>query len=543
MNSAREEAWRQVFDAAESVVDIGSLFANDAKRTESLLFTGGDLLVDLSRQRIDAKALGALIHLASVCHIEGARDRMFAGVAINTTEGRAVLHTALRAPIDSSIEVDGVNVVPEIHATLNRMGESVVRLVDGTHCGATGKHIKHVVNIGIGGSDLGPAMANLALSENRVTGITSHYVSNVDPADIALSLRNLDPESTVFVVSSKTFTTEETMANAHTARAWLESAMPATPKSDVVSRHLFAVTANVGQALSIGISPSNIFPMWEWVGGRFSLGSAIGFSLMCTIGEENFREMLAGMHEIDEHFRTAPLAKNIPVLLALVGIWNRNALGCTTQGVIPYLQQLGRFPAFLQQLEMESNGKRSTTDGDLVELPTSPVVWGEPGTNGQHAFFQLLHQGVDIIPVDFIGAARSNATGVNPEAVRSQHEKLLANMFAQASALAFGAPGPSDNALALGEHRVFPGNRPSTTILFQQLTPRTLGQLVSLYEHKTFVQGCIWGVNSFDQWGVELGKVLAGDVLAFMSNTSLHSQLDATTKHLITWCNAHSATP
>ena len=526
-------AWNNVGAAANALekVAISNLFSQNPTRTESFMFRAGELLVDFSRQKIDAAALQALLDLAKYSNVENLRSKMFSGEAINNTEGRAVLHVALRMPASESVVVGGENIIPEVRATLDRMAKAAERIASGTHVGATGKPIKHVVNIGIGGSDLGPAMAMQALAAYATTGVQAHFVSNVDPTDLAHVLAHLHPQETAFVVASKTFTTQETMANAHTAMKWLQNGMNV---ADVQS-HFFAVTARVDAAVQFGISTENIFPMWDWVGGRFSLGSAIGFSLMCSIGAQHFGDMLLGMREMDEHFCSAELQENVPVLLALVGIWNRNFLGCASQAVIPYLQELARFPAYLQQLEMESNGKRANRAGELVEHATSPVVWGEPGTNGQHAFFQLLHQGTDVIPVDFIGAARTNAVGLHEQSAREQHQKLMANMFAQASALAFGSPAATDIPSAQGEHRVFPGNRPSTTIVFNELSPRVLGQLVALYEHKTFVQGCIWGVNSFDQWGVELGKVLAGDVLAHMANTSLDSTLDHSTRVLVEW--------
>lgn len=526
-------AWNNVGAAADAIekVAISSLFTQNPSRTDAFMFQAGELRVDFSRQKIDAAALLALISLAQHSDVENLRSKMFSGEAINNTEGRPVLHVALRMNADESVVVGAENIIPEVHATLGRMANTVERIASGAHSGASGKPIKHVVNIGIGGSDLGPAMAMRALATFAITGVQAHFVSNVDPIDLAHVLKHLNPHETAFVIASKTFTTQETMANAHTAMKWLQNGMNV---ADVQS-HFFAVTARVSAAEQFGISAENVFPMWNWVGGRFSLGSAIGFSLMCSIGVQHFKDMLLGMREMDEHFCSADLQENVPVLLALVAIWNRNFLGCSSQAVIPYLQELARFPAYLQQLEMESNGKSANRAGELVEHATSPVVWGEPGSNGQHAFFQLLHQGTDVIPVDFIGAARSNAVGLDKQSVRDQHQKLMANMFAQASALAFGSPAASDIPSAQGEHRVFLGNRPSTTIVFNELSPRVLGQLVALYEHKTFVQGCIWGVNSFDQWGVELGKALADDVLAHMANTSYDTTLDHSTRVLVEW--------
>jgi glucose-6-phosphate isomerase len=395
------------------------------------------------------------------------------------------------------------------------MAKTVERIASGTHVGATGKPIKHVVNIGIGGSDLGPAMAMQALGAYGVTGVQAHFVSNVDPTDLARVLANLNPHETAFVVASKTFTTQETMANAHTAMKWLQSGMNI---ADVKS-HFFAVTARVDAAVQFGISTENVFPMWDWVGGRFSLGSAIGFSLMCSIGAQHFGDMLLGMREMDEHFCSAELHENVPVLLALVGIWNRNFLGCASQAVIPYLQELARFPAYLQQLEMESNGKRANRAGELVEHATSPVVWGEPGTNGQHAFFQMLHQGTDVVPLEFV--AVKNATHALPD----HQALLLSNALAQAQALMVGK---SD----VGGHKNFPGNRPSTFILLEDLTPFNLGALIALQEHRVLVSGAVWGINSFDQWGVELGKVMAKDIHARILSGDV-AGLDASTAQLL----------
>jgi glucose-6-phosphate isomerase len=535
-----EESQRRVWAALAreagrmSSTTLGDLLANDPERPARFTFGAADLRVDLSRQLLDAGAIEVLVALARAAEVEEWRSRMFAGDVINETEGRAVLHVALRAPASAEIVVDGVNVVAEVHHTLRRMAEFADGMAAGTLRGASGRPLRDVVNIGIGGSDLGPAMAHRALLDFADTGVRAHFVSNVDPADIATVLSGLDPATTAVVVSSKTFTTQETMANARTAMAWLSAGLGKSP-ADVGERHLFAVTSNVAAAQGFGVPVAHIFPMWDWVGGRFSLGSAIGFSLMCAIGDGKFRELLDGMHEIDRHFCDAPLEANLPVLLALVGVWNRNGLGCSSHAVIPYLQPLVRFPAYLQQLEMESNGKRAQRDGDGVDQATAPVLWGEPGTNGQHAFFQLLHQGTDIVPVDFIGAARSTASGIGATDIIDQHDKLTANMFAQAAALALGAPSATDNPHALGEHRAFPGNRPSTTIVMSQLTPRTLGQLIALYEHKTFVQGCLWGINSFDQWGVELGKALAGDVLGHMARPEEPTSLDAATRRMVAW--------
>ena len=534
-----EESVRRVWAALGreagrmSSASLRDLLANDSRRVEALTFDAADLRIDFSRQLIDDRVLEVLLALAGAVEVEEQREAMFAGETINTTENRAVLHVALRAGGGQQIFVDDSDVIPEVQRTLGRMAHWSEALASGRHCGITGERIRDVVNIGIGGSDLGPAMAHRALADFASTGLRAHFVSNVDPSDVAGVLAGLDPASTVVVVSSKTFTTQETMANARTAVRWLTDGLGVA--NAALGVHLFAVSSNVVAATAFGVPEDQVFPMWDWVGGRFSLGSAIGFSLMCAVGEANFREVLAGMNDMDRHFRETPLENNVPVLMGLVGVWNRNGLGCSSLAVIPYLQNLARFPAYLQQLEMESNGKRSDRDGEGIDMVTCPVVWGEPGTNGQHAFFQLLHQGTEVIPVDFIGAARSTALGVAADDIADQHDKLMANMLAQAAALALGAPSATDNPLALGEHRAFPGNRPSTTIVMDQLTPRTLGQLVALYEHKVFVQGCLWGINSFDQWGVELGKVLAGDVLRHMADPAVPTNLDPATRRMVDW--------
>ncbi len=530
-----EESVRRVWAALDreatrlAGVTIADLFAADADRADSMVFPAADLRVDFSRQRLDFAVLRVLTALAEATEVSEKRGAMFAGEPINTTERRAVLHTALRAPAGTRIEVDGTDVVAEVHHTLERMERLAAEV--------STSGIRTIVNIGIGGSDLGPAMAALALAPFAGTGVDARFVSNVDPADLAACLADLDPRTTAFVVASKTFTTQETMANATSAVRWLASGLGLDVEAAVEAR-VYAVSSNVAAAGAFGVPAEHVLPMWDWVGGRYSLASAIGFSLMCSIGAANFRDMLAGMHSIDRHFVEAPFEENAPVLMGLVGVLNRNGFGYGSRAVIPYLQQLGRFPAYLQQLEMESNGKRADAEGNLVERHTSPVVWGEPGTNGQHAFFQLLHQGTDVVPVDFIGARRSTASGIDDEDVASQHEKLVANLFAQAAALAFGAPPATDNPDALGEHRAFPGNRPSTTILMDALTPSTLGQLIALYEHATFVQGVVWGINSFDQWGVELGKVLAGDVLRHITDPNAPTNLDPATRAAVAWFKA-----
>ena len=421
---------------------------------------------------------------------------MFAGEPINVTERRPVLHVALRAPADAVIEVDGRNVVADVHEVLDRAGAFAERVRDGSWTGSTGRRIRTVVNIGIGGSDLGPAMAYRALPAYRHPELTARFVSNVDGADIAGALDGLDPAETLFVVSSKTFTTIETLTNARTARAWLTAALG----EDAVARHFVAVSTNADEVAAFGIDTANMFGFWEWVGGRYSVDSAIGLSLMIAIGRDRFDEFLAGFRTVDEHFRTAPPAENVPIVLGMIGIWNANVLGFATKAVLPYAEDLARFPAYLQQLDMESNGKSVRLDGSPVTLDTGPIVWGEPGTNGQHAFYQLLHQGTRVVPADFIGFA-------NPHhPYRDHHDLLVANLIAQTEALAFGRDRPDE------PWRSFPGDRPSTTIVAPALTPSVLGQLIALYEHIVFVQGVVWGINSFDQWGVELGKELANRI-------------------------------
>ncbi|MER3439027.1 MAG: glucose-6-phosphate isomerase, partial [Chloroflexota bacterium] len=422
--------------------------------------------------------------------------------------GRAVLHVALRAPRDAVIAVDGENVVPAVHAVLDKMSAFAERVRGGAWTGHTGKPIRNIINIGIGGSDLGPVMAYEALRFYSDRSLTFRFISNIDGTDFAEATRDLDPAETLFIVSSKTFTTLETMTNARTARAWL---LRALGDEAAIAKHFVAVSTNAREVVRFGIDPANMFEFWDWVGGRYSYDGAIGLSLMVAIGPEQFREMLAGFRAMDEHFRTAPLDRNLPVLLGLIGIWYNNFFGAETLAVLPYDQYLKRFPAYLQQLDMESNGKSVTLDGQLVDYQTGPVVWGEPGTNGQHAFFQLLHQGTKLIPCDFIGFCQS----LNP--LEGHHDLLMANLFAQTEALAFGKTAEEVRAEGVPEalvpHRTFPGNRPSNTLLADRLTPATLGALVALYEHKVFVQGAVWGINSFDQWGVELGKALAQRII------------------------------
>jgi glucose-6-phosphate isomerase len=463
------------------------------------------LFLDYSKNRITDKTLKLLIRLAEESGLESRIDAMFRGDKINVTEKRAVLHVALRAPRDASILVDGKNVVPEVHAVLDKMADFSERVRSGEWKGYTGKPIRNVINIGIGGSDLGPVMAYEALKHYSDRTRTFRFVSNVDGTDFAEAVRNLDPSETLFIVSSKTFTTLETMTNAHTARAWSLEGLGGDEKS--VAKHFVAVSTNAVEVAKFGIDTANMFGFWDWVGGRYSMDSAIGLSTMLAIGPQQFRNMLDGFHQMDEHFRATPFKSNLPVLMGLLAIWNNDFFGAQTVAVLPYEQYLKRFPAYLQQLTMESNGKHVTLEGAQVTYPTGPIYWGEPGTNGQHSFYQLIHQGTRLIPCDFIAFGQA----LNP--LGRHHDLLLANVFAQSEALAFGKTAEQVKAEGtpdwLVPHRVFEGNRPSNTILADRLTPEVLGKLVALYEHSVFTQGTIWQINSFDQWGVELGKVLA----------------------------------
>ncbi len=499
-------AWRALARHARETagLDLRELFAKDPGRGEHLACEAAGLYLDYSKNLVNARTLALLLQLAEEAGLRARIDAMFRGEKLNVTEGRAALHVALRTPLGARILVDGENVVPRVHAALDRMAAFAERVRSGEWRGATGAKIRNVLNLGIGGSDLGPAMACEALRAYADRELRLRFVSNVDPTHFAEATRDLDPAETLFVVVSKTFTTLETLANARAAREWC---LRKLRDEAAVARHFVAVSTSTGDVARFGIDPANMFEIWDWVGGRYSLGSAAGLALMLAIGSERFREMLAGMHALDDHFRTAPFERNLPVLLALLGVWYADFLGAETHAILPYDQYLARFPAHLQQLDMESNGKRVDLDGRLVDHRTAPIVWGEPGTNGQHAFFQLLHQGTRLVPCDFIGFCRSR----NPSG--AQHDLLLANLIAQAEALAFGRT--QQEALragvpdALVPHRTFPGNRPSNVILGEELTPATLGALVALYEHKVFAQGAIWNVNSFDQWGVELGKELA----------------------------------
>jgi len=512
---------------------LRELFAADPGRAQRYRFNCSDLLVDLSKHWLTDEVLQALVAVADASMLADRRMAMFTGERINTTEDRSVLHVALRLPRGRSLVVDGRDVMPEVHDVLDRMANFADALRSGRHVGSTGKRIRTVVNIGIGGSDLGPAMAYDAL-HSFADGPECRFVSNVDGADIERALEGLDPETTLFVVSSKTFTTIETLTNAGTARDWLVGALGG---DDAVAHHFAAVSTNASAVAAFGIDTNNMFGFWDWVGGRYSVDSAIGLSLMIAIGPQQFDEFLAGFHDVDKDFIAMPSDRNVAVLMALLGIWYANVHGAQSKAVLPYAQELRRFPAYLQQLDMESNGKSVGLDGRTLAHTTGPVVWGEPGTNGQHAFYQLLHQGSWLIPCDFIGFARPN-TGL-----QHHHDLLMSNLFAQAEALAFGRT--RDEVVAEGvpasqvEHRVFPGNRPSTMILADRLTPRVLGELIALYEHIVFVQGAIWGINSFDQWGVELGKVLANRITPeLVESPAPVPAHDSSTNALIAWYRA-----
>jgi glucose-6-phosphate isomerase len=488
---------------------LRKLFAQDAARGERLTVEALGIYLDYSKNRITDETLQLLLQLAEESGLRARIDAMFRGEKINVTENRAVLHVALRAPRDASIAVDGKNVVPEVHAVLDKMAGFCGLVRGGEWKGHTGKRIRTVVNIGIGGSDLGPVMAYEALRYYSERSMNFRFVSNVDGTDFAEAVHGLDPAETLFVVSSKTFTTLETMTNAHTARQWLVSGLGG--EEQAVAKHFVAVSTNAREVAKFGIDTANMFEFWDWVGGRYSMDSAIGLSTMLAIGADHFREMLHGFHQMDEHFRTTPFDRNLPVLLALLTIWYTDFFKAQTVAVLPYEQYLKRFPAYLQQLMMESNGKHVTVEGTNVGCDTGPVYWGEPGTNGQHSFYQLIHQGTRLIPCDFIAFARA----LNP--LGRHHDMLIANVFAQAEALAFGKTPKEVKAEGtpdwLVPHRVFEGNRPSNTILAGELTPETLGKLVALYEHSAFTQGVIWNIDSFDQWGVELGKVLAQRII------------------------------
>ena len=529
-------AWQALSRHHADVADtsLRELFADDPTRGTELALTVGDLYVDYSKHRVTRETLDLLIELARAAELESKRDAMFSGVHINTSEDRAVLHTALRLPRDAALTVDGQDVVSDVHEVLDRMGEFTDRLRSGEWRGATGERITTVVNIGIGGSDLGPVMVYQALRHYVDAGISARFVSNVDPADLVAKLDGLDPATTLFVIASKTFSTLETLTNATAARRWLTDALG----DAAVAKHFVAVSTNAKLVDEFGIDTENMFGFWDWVGGRYSVDSAIGLSVMAAIGRERFAEFLAGFHLIDEHFRTAPLQANAPVLLGLIGLWYSNFFGAETRAVLPYSNDLARFAAYLQQLTMESNGKSVRADGTPVSSATGEIFWGEPGTNGQHAFYQLLHQGTRLIPADFIAFSEPTDDLATADGEGSMHDLLMSNFFAQTQVLAFGKTADEitseGTASDVVPHKVMPGNRPSTSILATKLTPSVVGQLIALYEHQVFVEGVIWGIDSFDQWGVELGKTQAKALLPVLTDDSAPAeQSDSSTDALV----------
>ncbi len=538
MSIASTASWKKLVEHQKTIAPLPmrEMFAKDPGRFAKLSLRLGDLLLDYSKNRVTDETMDLLRGLAREAGVEAMRDKMFAGEPINLTEGRAVLHVALRNFSSRPIDVAGKDVMPEVRAALNHMSAFSDSVRSGAWKGFTGKPIRSIVNIGIGGSDLGPVMVTEALRPYGRDDLDIHFVSNVDGSHIAEALKRVDAETTLFLVASKTFTTQETMANAQTARAWF---LERAKDEKHIAKHFVALSTNAKEVAKFGISTDNMFVFWDWVGGRYSLWSSIGLSIALAIGFENFHALLEGAHEMDEHFRTAPLDKNLPVTLALLGVWYNNFFGAETHAILPYDQYLSRFPAYFQQGDMESNGKRVTRDGKVVDYQTGPVIWGEPGTNGQHAFYQLLHQGTKLVPADFLASVDTH----NP--IGEHHTLLLANFLAQTEALMKGktedearaeleASGMKGEALAaLLPHKIFPGNRPTSSLLYQKLDPRTLGKLTALYEHKIFVQGIIWNVNSFDQWGVELGKKLANAILPELRAAGDVSSHDASTNALI----------
>jgi glucose-6-phosphate isomerase len=531
-SAVKRPAWKALEDHYKGIQKshLRALFADDPKRGERLTAEALGIYLDYSKNIVTDETLKLLVQLAAESGLQARIDAMFRGEKINITEKRAVLHVALRAPRGTSIVVDGEDVVPAVHAVLDKMTDFSNRVRSGAWKGHTGKRIRNVINIGIGGSDLGPVMAHEALKHYSDRAMTFRFVSNVDGTDFAEAVRDLDPSETLFIISSKTFTTLETMTNAHSARDWSTKGLGGDEKS--VAKHFVAVSTNTAEVSKFGIDTANMFGFWDWVGGRYSMDSAIGLSTMLAVGPENFRAMLDGFHQVDEHFRSTPFERNLPVLMGLLAVWYNNFFGAQTVAVLPYEQYLKRFPAYLQQLTMESNGKHVTLDGTAVDYDTGPIYWGEPGTNGQHSFYQLIHQGTRLIPCDFIGFAKPlNVVG-------RHHDMLLANVFAQTEALAFGKTPEQVKAEGtpdwLVPHRVFEGNRPSNTILAERLTPEVLGKLVALYEHSVFTQGTIWNINSFDQWGVELGKALAQRIIPELeSKTEPVLSHDSSTNTLI----------
>lgn len=550
--------WRKLTEYADTTrgTQLRELFAEQPGRSSDMTYNVGPLHVDLSKNLIDERGLRLLLDLARARGLEDYRSAMFDGEHINTTEDRAVLHTALRIPVDREFSIpvgadETQDVAADVHAVLGRMRDFAKALRSGSWQGVTGHTIKHVVNIGIGGSDLGPAMAAQALRPYMTAGITPHFISNIDPADVAGTLDGLDAESTLFVIASKTFTTSETLANAHAARRWLlrnlaDEGVDVEGEDairDITAKHFVAVSTAAEKVQDFGIDTKNMFEFWDWVGGRYSVDSAIGLSLMAAIGPQDFMRFLEGFHEVDDHFRTEPLEMNIPVLMGMLGVWYTDFLGAQSHAVLPYSEDMARFPAYLQQLTMESNGKSVQLDGNPVEVPSGEIYWGEPGTNGQHAFFQLLHQGTHLVPADFIGFVNPHDDAVAADGTTSMHDMLMSNFFAQTRVLAFGknAEELQEEGVApeLIPHKVMPGNRPTTTILANKLTPKTLGALIALYEHIVFVQGVIWGINSFDQWGVELGKKQANALLPAVTGEERSDAGDSSTDDLIAYYRQH----
>ncbi|WP_433576844.1 glucose-6-phosphate isomerase [Nocardia brasiliensis] len=531
-------AWRKLQEHFDAIAGqhLREIFADDPARGSELTVDVADLHIDYSKHRVTRETLHLLVELAREAKVAEHRDAMFAGAHINTSEDRAVAHVALRVPAGESVVVDGADADAEVHEVLRRMGEFTDAVRAGEWRGATGARIETVVNIGIGGSDLGPVMVYQALRHYADAGIAARFVSNVDPADLVAKLAGLDPATTLFIVASKTFSTLETLTNATAARRWLVAALG----EDAVAKHFVAVSTNAERVAEFGIDTANMFGFWDWVGGRYSVDSAIGLAVMAAIGKERFAEFLAGMHAVDEHFAHAPLDANAPVLLGLLGVWYSNFFGAQSHAVLPYSNDLARFPAYLQQLTMESNGKSVRADGTPVSTATGEIFWGEPGTNGQHAFYQLLHQGTRLVPADFIGFARPTDDLPTRDGTGSMHDILMSNLFAQTKVLAFGKTAEEIAAAGTDPkvvpHKVMPGNRPSTTILAAQLTPSVVGQLIALYEHQVFVAGAIWGIDSFDQWGVELGKQQALELAPLLSSPEEPApQGDSSTDELIRW--------
>ena len=530
----------EAHQAEISETNLRELFADDPERANRFTFDAAGLHVDLSKNLISQQTVEKLVALARAAGLKEKIEDMFTGTHINNTEDRAVLHTALRIPAEDDLSVDGQDVAADVHEVLGRMRDFASALRSGEWLGYTGHTIKTVVNIGIGGSDLGPAMATKALRNYAVAGIHGKFVSNVDPADLVATLDELDPESTLFIIASKTFTTQETLANAHAAKRWLVEKLGS---EDAVAKHFVAVSTNAEKVAEFGIDTNNMFGFWNWVGGRYSVDSAVGLALMCVIGPMDFMRFLDGFHQMDVHFRETPLEKNIPVLMGLLGVWYTDFFGADTHAVLPYSEDLSRFPAYLQQLTMESNGKSVRHDGTVVTTDTGEIYWGEPGTNGQHAFYQLIHQGTRLIPADFIGFARPAQDLPTADGTGSMHDLLMSNFFAQTKVLAFGKTAQEISAegtpIELVNHKEMAGNRPTTTILAEELTPRVLGALIALYEHIVFTEGVIWDINSFDQWGVELGKKQAVDRLPAVTGAETPNSGDSSTDELIGWYRTH----